>query len=186
MEARSRPGRILIHALSVLLLAAFPASTHAQLTPGLSDFIPGLPRVWLGVGPAVTTGGQVDTGLGLLAQGTLQRWQHHLALRGVWATEVGGSQGGNDDGSVFEIGLLYGRTRIGRWTHTALSTGLAYVWLERCVEGGGSCATVGLPLAAEAAVQAFSTGLGIQLFANLNSESSYAGAALFLQLGWMP
>lgn len=51
---------------------------------------------------------------------------------------------------------------------------------------GGGCITLGVPVVLEAAAQTFSTGLGLQLFGNLNRTGSYAGAAVFVQLGWMP
>lgn len=185
MGLDSTPVRRTTMVLAACLTVAAPSRGSAQIVPGVTDLIPGLPRLWLGAGPAAATGGGVERGLGLLGQGALQWRRHQLALRGLWAVEASGSDGVGE-GRLFEIGLLYGRTRIRSWTHTTLSGGVAFVRLTRCTDAGEACSTVGIPVAAEAALQALSGGLGLQLFANLNRESSYAGLAVFLQLGWLP
>jgi hypothetical protein len=83
-----------------------------------------------------------------------------------------------------EIGLLYGRTAMGPHGHVSISAGLAVTDTDMDSEEG---MTVGVPLVGEAALRIFPfLGVGAQLFGNLNSNESYGGLALFLQLGYLP
>ena len=83
-----------------------------------------------------------------------------------------------------EIGLLYGRSLVGRHGHATISAGLAVTDTDMDSEHG---MTIGVPLVGEVAVHVFPfLGLGGQLFGNLNQYENYSGAILFLQFGYMP
>jgi hypothetical protein len=83
---------------------------------------------------------------------------------------------------VGEIGLLYGRTAMGRWGHAAISAGLAVTDTDLDTQG----LTMGVPVVAEVALRLVPfTGVGAQVFANFNALESYGGVALFIQLGWL-
>jgi hypothetical protein len=142
------------------------------------------PRTWLGAG--VTAAGFDDGGgIGGLAEIVHQRGPHHFVIRGMFATNAEEHSG---VGTVEELGVQYGRARRGSRGHAAIAAGLAFTWLDQC-EGatGPGCSTLGVPVTAEAALRVSRyVGLGVQAFGNLNSKTSYGGAAAFVQLGWMP
>ncbi len=120
----------------------------------------------------------MEGGAGLV-QLVWQRGPHHVALRTVGITDF--------YDATSDVGVLYGRTRTASWGHAAVAAGLAGVHLDRCGDGSfDGCWAVGVPVAAEAALQTLVAGLGVQAFANLNTRAPYAGLVLFLQLGWMP
>ena len=144
-------------------------------------------RVWVagGIGGA---GANSTGGMGALGQLAVQKAPHQVTVRGLLAVDP--LSDGTSNG-VGELGILYGRTATAPFGHVSLSTGLAVVGLESCPRSrgssGASCQTVGMPIVAEAAFQPFEIlGLGVQAFANVNSKTSYGGAVIFLQLGWMP
>lgn len=166
--------------LAVFLLAAVAGPAGAQDAPAPA-------RVWLGVGPGFGAGPEIVGGLGGLIQLTWQRERTHLALRTLGLVDFDGFPDSGGGSSATELGLLYGRARVTSWGHAAVGAGLSGVYLEGCGDDGpDECWAVGVPLAAEAALQALVAGLGVQAFANLNTRAPYGGLVLFLQLGWMP
>ena len=91
------------------------------------------------------------------------------------------------DDAVGDLGVLYGRTASARGIgHLAAAAGVAYTLVEGCGDPDG-CVTFGVPVAVELALTPLEfIGVGAQLFGNVNRESLFGGAAIFLQLGWMP
>jgi hypothetical protein len=140
-------------------------------------------RTWLGLG--FGAGGR-DDGEGLVLTGALVRQQreHYFAIRALALADPFGAL----SESSSEIALLYGRAVTRRYGHAALATGLAATFRDPCgAARERHCATIGIPVVAEAAVQPLPIlGLGVQVFANFNRNGSYAGATAFLQVGWMP
>lgn len=119
-----------------------------------------------------------------MAELAFQKRAHHLAVRGVLLFP-----GIGEGSSADEIGVLYGRMALRPWGHAGIAAGLAYTVLDPCPNNGTvpNCHTVGVPIVAEAAARLGSVvGVGVQAFVNLNSITSYRGALLFLQLGWIP
>jgi hypothetical protein len=109
-----------------------------------------------------------------------QKGAHQLTARAL----IMGDPYAESDHPKGEIGLLYGRTAMGPHGHMSISAGLAVTDTDMDSEEG---MTVGVPLVAEAALRIFPVlGVGAQFFANLNSNESYGGLALFLQLGYLP
>lgn len=101
--------------------------------------------------------------------------------------DSGGFPDTSGGGVAGEIGLIYGRTRTTSRGHAAVASGLSLVAFDTCPDNyPSSCASVGLPIVAEAAANAKVFGLGVQAFANINPKAPYAGLAFFLQIGWMP
>jgi hypothetical protein len=141
-------------------------------------------RIWLGVGLGGAGGSDEAGGAALMAEIVFQTTVHQFTVRAMGAADPFGEGGG----SFGEVGVLYGRGAKRTWGHAAISAGLAWTALESCRSAGGrGCSTIGVPLVAEAAVRVFSImGVGVQGFANFNSQSIFRGAVLFLQLGWLP
>lgn len=139
-------------------------------------------RIWLGAGlaGAGSTSDDID-GAGLLAQVVYQRRGHHFALRGLAL----GDPYGNSSRSLGELGLNYGRAITTGAGHAAVAAGLAGVGFETCPDDDDSCFTFGVPLVVEVGLSLEFIGIGLQAFGNLNPKASYAGLALFLQLGWL-
>ena len=110
-----------------------------------------------------------------------QQGSHQITARAVVA---GDPYSEGSERAVGEIGLLYGRTAMGRSGHVSISAGLAVTDTDMDSEVG---MTLGVPLVGEAALRIFPfLGLGTQLFANLNSIESYSGLTLFIQFGYLP
>lgn len=186
MSRRSTPTFPLdLGLLTRALLAAAALGVGAGAAAGQEA--PSRTRVWLDLGLADGTGGGVEEGLGLLAQVSYQRRPHYLGLRVLGLSEFKSFPDGGD-GSVGDFGLLYGRSGIASWGHATVAGGLAWVDFHDCPDDPGrdGCGIVGFPLMAEAAVESSVVGLGLQVFADLNAGSSFAGASLFVQLGWTP
>lgn len=154
-----------------LLAVAFPPAAAAQDRP----------RIWLGAGLA-GGGGQDVAGVGLMGQLVFQKRAHHFAARALFMFDP------YDSGNIGELGVLYGRVVQRPWGHAAIAGGLAYTTVNPCPESSSNdCATVGVPITAEAALRLGSVaGVGAQGFVNLNSRTVYGGLAVFLQLGWIP
>jgi hypothetical protein len=140
-------------------------------------------RVWLGAGLAGGGGTKTIGGLGLSGQLVYQKHPHQVTMR---ALELIDLRSGGTDALLVEGGLLYGRTRTRPWGHVSASAGGGLVWFEDCPDGPEACATVGVPLTAEAAVNSRVLGIGLQAFGNINPKAFYRGFALFVQLGWLP
>ena len=158
--------------LTLLAAVAAPAAAQDSAAPPH--------RVFAGVGFGGAAGTDDVGGAGGFGQLTWQRAPHHAALRGLGVSELFSSGDG-----VSEVGALYGRTVVFGGGHAAVAAGLSFVYVDR---GGptGDVETVGIPVTAEAALEYRVLGLGIQVFANLNPESTYAGLMFFLSVGWMP
>jgi len=153
-------------AFFVLLALAATADAQEQSVPW---------RVWGGFG-----GGFSGEGAAVTGQLVFQKAPHQLMARAVLIADPYDAA----SNPIGEIGLLYGRTAMGKAGHVSLSTGFAIVDTDMDSEMG---MTVGVPIVAEAAVRIFPVmGLGAQVFGNLNSIDSYGGGVLFIQLGWMP
>jgi len=150
-------------------------------------------RVWLGLGLASGAAQDLATDAGATVQLTAQRGAHHVGLRMLFMGDWGSFPDGSDD-TIGEIGLVYGRWSASSFGYAAISGGLALVSGQGFPDTGavgfsptddGTRSTVGIPLVVEAGLQSPVIGVGLQLFGNLNSLASYAGAALSLHLGWM-
>jgi len=165
----------LIFALAALLL--LPAAAFGQ---GVTQPA----RAWLGVGLGGGGGMEDVSGAALMGQLVYQRSPHHLAVRGLVLAEAGS---GSSSPNVGELGLLYGRTRMGYMGHMSAAAGLALTTFDPCPNDDDTCIILGVPIVLDAALRVFPVaGLGAQIFGNLNAEASYAGLALYLQLGWLP
>lgn len=137
-------------------------------------------RVWgaVGLGAAVPTSG--GDGIGNMAQLVYQKAPHHAALRGLVLHDLD-----RDTDTIGEVAALYGRMRPFGRHHVAVAAGVAAVAFDTCPDDDDSCFTMGIPLVAEAALSSRFIGVGMQAFGNLNRKAPYAGALLFVQLGWL-
>ena len=137
-------------------------------------------RIWLGLGIGGAASTSESEGMALLGEVVYQSGPHHFAIRGLGVIDPLG-----EDADEFgELGVLYGRAAKRTWGHAAIAAGLALTGFGACPGTGGGCHTIGVPVAAEAALRfAPVVGLGAQVFANVNSKSVYGGLAFFLQLG---
>lgn len=165
---RSIPHRI-------LLLFVLHAGGTAPLA-GQAGSQPAVPtRAWVTVGFGAGTEGFA----GLAGVDVLAR-QHLVSIRSATVANI------LDDG-FWDVALLYGRAA--RWSRSlvAVSTGVALMDGERC-SGLGACtqvaARLSVPLAGRVSWQAPPfLGLAVHGFANLNSEQSFAGATLAIEVG---
>lgn len=173
MSARvGRGRRAVVCCVSLLGLVLQARTASAQTTPPT--------RTWLAAGLGAA-GDTRDGGAAAVGMLVVQRQPHHIALRGLVASDVFAS----DACEFGEIGVLYGRTITGRVGHAAISTGLSAVRPPGC--RSPTLGNVGMPVVAEAALRPFPViGIGLQAFVTLNRLSTYGGVALFVQLGWMP
>lgn len=161
---------------AVFLALALTTPLSAQQRPA---------RAWAAV--ALTMGGSADVGgLGVSGQLVYQKQPHQFGLRGMVLHDLSGfpDSGGGD--TFGELGLLYGRTRMFDAGHIGFSIGASLVAFDPCPHDDDTCFTIGVPMVAEAALSARVVGIGVQAFGNLNGRAPYAGAALFIQLGWLP
>jgi hypothetical protein len=142
-------------------------------------------RIWLGVGLGTGGSSNDEGGVGPLGQLVYQKRSHYIAARGLFFVDPLDTDSGG--GGIGEVGILYGRASKGARGHVSLAAGLARTSFGDCHRpNGGGCSTLGVPVVAEGAVRpARVFGIGAQLFANLNSQASYGGLMVFLQLGWM-
>jgi hypothetical protein len=140
-------------------------------------------RIWLGVGLGGAATTSEASGMALMGEVVYQTGPHHFAIRAMGAADPFG-----EDADEFgEIGVLYGRGAKRDWGHATIAAGLALTGFGSCSGTGRGCHTIGVPVAAEAALRfAYVIGVGAQGFANLNSKSIYGGLVFFLQLGFMP
>lgn len=162
------------------LLVAAAIVTAALSSPAAAQ---DRPRTWLGLGLGLGSGRDTE-GLGLMAELVHQKRAHHIAVRGVLLVDPFGESAD----SMGDFGVLYGRAAKGRFGHGAIATGVALTGFESCPSApGGGCATLGIPIVAEAAFRPAPVfGLGVQAFANLNRKTVFGGVVVFIQLGWMP
>ncbi len=159
------------------LLKPLMLLTAALVSPAVAQE---RPRIWLGAG--VGGGGTSQaSGAGVLGQLVYQKNAHHIAVRGLWFADI------YSNDSMGELGVLYGRAAKRDWGHATAAAGLAFTSVTPCGSSTTGCNTLGVPVVVEAALR-FATvvGLGAQVFVNLNPKGVYRGAALFLQLGWLP
>jgi hypothetical protein len=164
--------------LLVALFGCIAVSTaSAQETPAPA-------RIWAGAGLAMAGNSDVS-GIGLSGQLVYQKHAHQLGVRGLAVVDLSQFPDGGDD-TIGELGILYGRTRMFGSGHVSLSAGASMVGLDPCPHDDDPCFVLGVPIVAEAALSAKVTGIGLQVFGNVNSKAPYAGVALFLQLGWLP
>jgi hypothetical protein len=165
---------VLANSIALLLLLPGAAEAQALRQPA---------RAWLAAGLGGGGGAADVGGLAFMAQVVYQREPHHLAVRGLALGDTRAS--GSPD--VGELGVLYGRTRMGYMGHMSVAAGLALTALDPCPDDDDTCVVLGVPVVADAALRLFPVaGIGVQLFGNVNQHASYAGLALYLQLGWLP
>lgn len=158
-------------------LLASPWAASAQPDPQLSS--PALAWVTAGVGGS-------SSGLAVVGGVDVLRRQHLISFRGVALSEGDIFSSGDE---FWDLGVLYGRARRGPRSVMGASVGIGVMGSKH--RGGlfGDASTVtttriSLPLAARAAWHPLSfLGLGIYGFANINSEQSFGGGALALELG---
>ena len=133
-------------------------------------------RVWGGSGIGMGGSFKDHGGMTWLNQLVVQKEPHYYAARLVMMVPV------FDDGAyeaIGDLGILFGRTYIGRAGHVAFAAGAAVVSDETA---GG----VGIPYALDAAFSYRVIGLGAQLYGNVNTRATFIGAVIYLQLGWLP
>ena len=147
-------------------------------------------RIWaaagLGGGGGLGSSQMAGKTEGMIAIGELvgQKAPHQVMVRGLLMVDP------MSDGASYgagELGVLYGRTITTTFAHVGVAAGLALTGFDSCVDPYDSCQFPGVPLVAEAALTPFAIlGVGLQVFANLNRHTSYAGVAVMVQLGWLP
>jgi hypothetical protein len=157
--------------LIILLAAMYPGVG----SPELVAQAPSADRFWLSGGVGAGTVG--EAGVSFAVDLAYQRGAHLLAVRGTAVLagyEISDSAG--------EIGFVYGRASTGPVAgHRAATIGLSLVELD--LPGIGLRHAIGLPVAAEASINAPIVGLGLRAFASLNSVQSFAGLIVILKLG---
>ena len=157
---------------SIGLMSALTIGTPADLGAQLA---PAQQRFWLSGGAGVGALGEV--GAGFVVSAAYQRQAHLVVLHS--AAVLAGYELSHIAG---EIGLLYGRASTGRSAaQGSVAIGLSVVQVD--IAGNELRNTVGLPLAAEASVNAPGVGIGLRGVANLNTARSYAGLTVILRLG---
>lgn len=134
-------------------------------------------RIWVNAGLGVGT----DDISGFVIA-SYQKGNNLLSIRGA----LSGDMISGDE--FWDIGVLYGRATSQQRYHASISAGLAIVGGKRdygwSSSGNDVPLTVGLPLKAQLNWLPTSVlGIGLQGFANINPEQSFAGLALSLQLG---
>ncbi len=154
------------------------------LLPGLAAAQP--TRAWVGVGVVGGATSDFGGGLGLTARLGGQRTPHHVELRAVLLSDIGSFPDGGD-GSAGDLSLLYGRVAASSLGSVAIAGGPSLAWTDECPRSTASgCYTIGLAFSADVAIQSRLLGIGLQALGNLNSQTSFAGVAVMLYLGWMP
>lgn len=146
----------------------------------MAQEIPDATRVWAAVGLGAGVPASGGDGIGNMAQLVYQRMPHHAAIRGLVLHDLDRATD-----LIGELGALYGRTHLFGWGHAAVASGVSAVAFDACPDDDDSCFALGVPVVAEAALSGRFVGLGLQAFANYNPKAAYAGATLFLQLGWL-
>jgi hypothetical protein len=163
---------------AVVGLLLIPIASPASAQSGAPS-----PRLWLALGLGFGGDSNVSSQGAGLAEVAYQRGPHQLTLRAAGIVDPFGSHA-NIAG---DVGLLYGVSRAGSFGHASLSAGLSVVGFDRCESSQDGCVTAGLPLDGELALRlAPVLGLGLQAFTNINSESMYWGAVVFVQMGSLP
>lgn len=161
--------------LTVILVTHSGGST--TLSAQQDRKVPEPTLAWVTVG----LGGSTEGFAGLGGLDLLVR-PHLLSFRLAAVSELFGDE-------FWDLAILYGRGR--HWSRGAAtaSIGLGLMDGERC-RGilGGTCtplsSRISLPVAARVSWRALPFGgLGLYGFANLNSEQSFAGAVLTIELG---
>lgn len=192
MERRRRRGSggLAWARLATFAVLAVALGAEAALAQSNDDRT----RVWLALGLAVGGSQGLETDSGLALQLTAQRGPHQFALRSLFLGDFDSFPSGSDD-SVGEFGLTYGRSANTWFGYASVSSGVSLVSVTGLPDDGGGSAsiyddpsrrTLGVPFVAEAGLQSTLIGVGVQIFANLNTLSSFAGVGLALHLGWMP
>ncbi len=135
---------------------------------------------WINVGGGLTTGfsSKDSTNPGFAISVNVQPTQHQmLTLRSVGADFIGGD--------FYDAGLLYGLISRNRNGYVSGAAGISAVFFDSSFRKDQdiSPTTVGIPLE----IQAFWTpvpnfGLGIINYANINSQRSFYGAVIAIQL----
>jgi hypothetical protein len=163
---------MLTRTILVALLVGFSAGAAT------AQQIPSRTRVWaaVGLGAGLPTSG--GDGIGNMAQLVVQKAPHHVALRGLVLHDLD-----RNTDTIGEVGAVYGRMKAFRWGHVAVAAGVSALAFDACPDDDDSCFAVGVPLVVEAARSGRFAGVGFQAFGNLNARASYAGGALFVQLG---
>ena len=134
--------------------------------------------VWgaIGVGAAAPTSG--GEGIANMAELVVQKKSHHAAIRALIIHDIE-----RPTNEIGELGVLYGRTSVGRSLPVVIATGVSALGFFDCTDDDDSCFTFGVPLVAEVSRSTGLIGIGLQLFGNINSKAQYAGGVLFLKLG---
>jgi hypothetical protein len=158
--------------LGLLIRLALPGSS---LVAQQEAQAPHPVRLWGTGGVGVST-----EGFATLIGFDLAIRQHHISVRAAAVESIFHDR-------FWDVALLYGRA--GRWSRGAAggSVGVALMDGERCGVLA-ACAPVAsrisLPVAARAALHLLpALGVGIYGFLNINSEQSFAGAVLTIELG---
>jgi hypothetical protein len=167
------PRTAISSSLALLALATGSSALPAQQAGRPADPV----LVWgtVGLGGGTPDGFAASAGLDLLARG------HLISLRAAGVAGI-------IDDEFWDVAAMYGRAHAWRRGLVALSTGLAIMDGNRCAGVFGGCvpvaARIGLPLAARLSLHPLPfLGVGLYGFANLNSEESFGGAVVTVQLG---
>lgn len=122
----------------------------------------------------VWASGGVGVGSGGGAVGAALYYERRGTLIGVRTVAAGRVMGG----SQFDVGVLYGYATRSPRGFTALAAGLAMV------DYGDESTTIGIPLQFQAMWTPTSVvGLGVTLFGDINTEKSFGGWLLCLNIG---
>jgi hypothetical protein len=99
---------------------------------------------------------------------------------------------------LWDIGFMYGFISKKKWSLASISAGIGIInssvrgrqlscdgngWFSSCEYAMSNHLAIGIPIETQLFLTGKHIGIGISGFANINSESSYFGALLFLQLG---
>jgi len=182
VRPRTRPILAVVTLLVTIGLAG-PAPVTAQADGGPEEVVSGW---WLGVSlgfGALPGGGQDDdTALALAGEVALLDGRDLWTLRGSVAVEL-------FDQSLWDLGVLYGRSAGGPGAHQSFSAGLALVGAEDCpgIFDTGPCeerTTIGVPFLARASLElGRALGVGLEVSGNLNPVQSFVAIGLGLRVG---
>jgi hypothetical protein len=163
----SRPTPGLAVALAVMLVAG-TSGLCAQAAPPPARF-----SLSAGVGAAAIgeTAGAIVADVAYQRRSQLFVLHSSLVMGGYELSHVG-----------LELGLLYGRAST-RQTEDQLAAAIGLAAVQVDIAGEELENVIGVPIVAEASLNAPVVGIGIRGFANLNAAQSYAGLTLIVRIG---
>ncbi len=157
----------------LVLIAVIPTWTAAQDNGSTSEV-----AVWAQIAAGYATGGD---NAAIMLGASSQIRSHVISVRSATTFNL-------FDDDFWDFALMYGLASRTSGSRITASAGVAIVDGHRCANFFDACeeisATIGLPLALDVAwIGLGFLGLGIHGFANINSEQSFGGIGLTVQLG---